>query len=168
MGTCQNYGLPKTPVKTIPSCSGMMAKLIKRHKMNSLLKRIEHIQAKHPELRLMQILENVTPRDAQGQPLPMYYMEDDELARRLDEFYGISSEVQLDLPDILKVIALAAKRVFLREFPDCTYSDFTVSSCDSVVARGDFGGQEEAIRIPVEDLGIDTSRLIEMLKSQRR
>jgi len=63
--------------------------------MNKLLKHIERIQASHPELRLMQILENAAPRDTQGQPLPMYYMEDDELARRLDDFYGISSEVQL-------------------------------------------------------------------------
>jgi len=128
--------------------------------MNSLLERIERIQASHPELRLMQILENVALRDTQGQPLPMYYMEDEELARRLDDFYGISSEVQLDLSDILEVIDLAAKRIFLREFPDCTYSDFTVFSYDSIVARGNFRGQEEAIRIPVEDLSINTSRFV--------
>jgi uncharacterized protein YihD (DUF1040 family) len=51
-------------------------------RIKPLLKKIEAIWIKHPDLRLLQILLNLTEDDV------AYYMEDDELSRRLDELYN--------------------------------------------------------------------------------
>lgn len=57
-------------------------------RIDDMIKRIRRIWVANPDLRLMQLLENVAPQDSRGRPRSMYVMEDDELAQRLDFVYG--------------------------------------------------------------------------------
>lgn len=52
-------------------------------RIKAMLELIEKIWTKHPDLRLCQLLENVST----SIDTSMYYMEDDELERRLKTFY---------------------------------------------------------------------------------
>ncbi len=49
-------------------------------RIKPLLKKVEQIWKTMPDLRLCQLIGNVAPYDN-------YYIEDDELEKRLDKFY---------------------------------------------------------------------------------
>lgn len=48
-----------------------------------ILNKIEEIWKEYPDLRLGQLISNMSDRS----PWPLFYIEDDELIERLEEFY---------------------------------------------------------------------------------
>jgi len=53
-----------------------------------ILKRLENVWRKFPDLRLGQLIENVFPnRGASGHSESVYYLEDEEFIERIENFY---------------------------------------------------------------------------------
>lgn len=65
-------------------------------RIDPTLDKIRQVWYSHPDMRLMQLLENCKQIEPgvlyYGHGCCMYYMEDDELVERLEEVYGRGDE----------------------------------------------------------------------------
>jgi len=69
-----------------------------------ILKRLENIWRRFPDLRLGQLIENVFPnRGIAGHSESAYYLEDEEFIERIEKFYSnIKSEKEIDHTKLIR------------------------------------------------------------------